>query len=207
MVATAKNTFYIDENGSLWGCGNNANGELGVGDQNFRTQFVKIVNGNVASVSTREYNTFFIKEDGSLWGMGSNSDGQLGTGSFGGSSRAFPMKIVDHGVIDIANGSYHTLFVKSDGSLWGMEKIIWVNLASEITTASHPRFNYGCQCICCGNWKSWFTCTQRRNTLVLGDNYQGRLGDGSDTKRNLPVRVVDQNVTSSVIMLISIFKN
>ena len=58
----------------------------------FRTQFVKIVNGNVASVSTREYNTFFIKEDGSLWGMGSNSDGQLGTGSFGGSSRAFPMK-------------------------------------------------------------------------------------------------------------------
>ena len=72
---------------------------------------MKIVNGNVASVCTREYNTFFIKEDGSLWGMGWNSDGQLGTGSFGGSSRAFPMKIVDHGVIDIANGSYHTLFV------------------------------------------------------------------------------------------------
>ena len=198
VVATAKNTFYIDENGSLWGCGNNGNGELGVGDQNFRTQFVKIVNGNVASVSTREYNTFFIKEDGSLWGMGSNSDGQLGTGSFGGSSRAFPMKIVDHGVIDTAVGTAHTLFVKSDGSLWGMGK----NHMGQLGIGNYDRqsspvliMDANVSAVGTGNHSSY--ALKKDGTLwSWGDNHQGRLGDGSDTKRNLPVRVVDQNVTS-----------
>ena len=37
-------------------------------------------------------------------------------------------------------GSYHTLFVKYDGSLWGMGKNHTGNWELEITTASHPRF-------------------------------------------------------------------
>ena len=80
VVASWERTFYIDENGSLWGVGTNWWGSLGNGDSTFRSQFEKVVSGQVASVGTRDNHAYFIKEDGSLWGMGLNNNGQLGIG-------------------------------------------------------------------------------------------------------------------------------
>jgi hypothetical protein len=51
--------------------------------------------------------------------MGNNSEGQLGDGS----TNLYvnqPEKIVASGVVAIAAGGNHSLFIKTDGSLWGM---------------------------------------------------------------------------------------
>jgi len=64
----------------------------------------------------------FIKSDGSLWAMGDNTYGQLGDGIY----KEYdpytnqPEEIVASNVLAIAAGENHSLFVKSDGSLWGM---------------------------------------------------------------------------------------
>jgi len=66
--------------------------------------------------------SLFLKADGSLWAMGDNEEGQLGDGTYVafppfGTNR--PEMIVASGVTAIAAGSFHSLFLKSDGSLLG----------------------------------------------------------------------------------------
>jgi hypothetical protein len=50
--------------------------------------------------------------------MGQNNYGQLGDGTLNNAN--LPEQIVPSGVTAIATGEYHSLFLKSDGSLWAM---------------------------------------------------------------------------------------
>ena len=197
VVASWERTFYIDENGSLWGVGTNWWGSLGNGDSTFRSQFEKVVSRQVASVGTRDNHSCFIKEDGSLWGMGYNNNGQLGIGFLGG-SRSTPVVILDRGVIDIAVGWEHTIFLKHDGSLWGMGR----NNNGQLGIGNYDRQSSPVliidanvtQIACSG--ESSYALKKDGSLWSWGHNGSGRLGDGTSTKRNLPVKVVDENVTS-----------
>ena len=65
----------------------------------------------------------FIDENGSLWGTGYNSNGQIGNG--GTDTLLSPVKIVDGNlsrvsVIQVSSGYRHTVFLKSDGTVWAM---------------------------------------------------------------------------------------
>ena len=50
--------------------------------------------------------------------MGSNSNGQLGDGTT--TDRMSSVQIESSGVTSVTAGGNHSLFIKSDGSLWGM---------------------------------------------------------------------------------------
>jgi hypothetical protein len=50
--------------------------------------------------------------------MGENGFGQLGDGTF--NSRIVPVQIVASNVVAVAARAWFSLFIKSDGSLWGM---------------------------------------------------------------------------------------
>ena len=50
--------------------------------------------------------------------MGKNVYGGLGDGS--NTNRNVPIQILSSGVTEIAAGEHHSLFVKTDGSLWAM---------------------------------------------------------------------------------------
>lgn len=82
--------FYIDEEGVLWGCGNNNCGQLGIGKQ---TTYMDTTDGstsidepqkiaeNVVHVDTSNFTgdfTIFLTEDGKLYGMGANRNGIMG---------------------------------------------------------------------------------------------------------------------------------
>lgn len=82
-------TMYgIKIDGTLWACGYNTNGDLGLGDTNHKSIPVQI-----GTLNNWKYvnNGLAIKTDGTLWGWGVNSSGRLGLGDT--TSRSSPVQV------------------------------------------------------------------------------------------------------------------
>ena len=85
---TALNTFFIKNDGTIWGCGSNVNQQLASGSAASKTtpvqitnlslgKFIKIdVTGNTSYISV-----IAMTEDGKVYTWGSNTHGQCGTGN------------------------------------------------------------------------------------------------------------------------------
>jgi alpha-tubulin suppressor-like RCC1 family protein len=75
-------TIAIKSDGSMYGCGYNSTGQLGVGDFENRHALTKIEMGtDWFSVGASIYHTLAVKIDGTLWAWGENRNGLLGDGS------------------------------------------------------------------------------------------------------------------------------
>ena len=124
---------------------------MGDGTYNQTNLPEQIVASNVTAIAAGVYHSLFLKSDGSLWAMGYNGYGQLGDGSIDGGNynTNLPEQIVASNVTAIAAGYKHSLFLKSNGSLWAM-----------------------------------------------GYNASGQLGDGTDNNTNRPKQIVASNVTA-----------
>ena len=85
------------------------------------------------AIAAGQQHSLFLETNGSLWAVGYNYDGELGDGFFA-TRYPFatnkPEQIVSANVTVTAAGSHHSLFIKSDGSLWAMGQTI---LASWVT--------------------------------------------------------------------------
>jgi len=113
VVSAGQNsTFVIKKDGSLWGCGANGFGQLGLGHEEVVAAFTKVLDG-VSSVSAAEYHTVAVKRDGTLWGFGDGGDRRLPSGK----DSLMPAQILED-VKTAAAGTYYTAAVKTDGSLW-----------------------------------------------------------------------------------------
>ena len=75
-------SLILKNDGTLWGCGYNGYGQLGLGNTNSRTTFTQITTNvdNIKSVYCGGYHTLILKNDGTLWSTGYNNYGQLGLG-------------------------------------------------------------------------------------------------------------------------------
>jgi alpha-tubulin suppressor-like RCC1 family protein len=122
VAAGDQHSLLIKSDGSLWGMGNDSSGALGDGGSSWTNRPEKIVPSGVTAVAAAWFHSLFVKSDGSLWAMGDNYYGQLGTPNVStGNALSFtnrPVLIVSNGVTAVAAGWYHSLFIKSDGSLW-----------------------------------------------------------------------------------------
>lgn len=106
---------------SVWGMGDNLTGDLGDSSNTTRYSPIEILTSGGRSISAGFGFSLLIKSDGSLWATGSDLNGQLGDGNSGQFAVSYVFeKIVSSNVTAIAAGGGHSLFIKSDGSLWGM---------------------------------------------------------------------------------------
>jgi alpha-tubulin suppressor-like RCC1 family protein len=125
IAAGGSHSLFLKSDGSLWAMGNDYYGQLGDGTSgyfNVNSRPEQIVASNVTAIAAGALHSLFLKSDGSLWAMGANSSGQLGDGTYGGyyACTNIPELIVSSNVTAIAAGGSHSLFLKSDGSLWAM---------------------------------------------------------------------------------------
>ncbi len=87
----ASNVFIIKIDGTVWGCGLNRYGQLGIGTYEHKNVFTQVKDEsgtnyltNVKQIAIGDGHTLFLKNDGTVWSCGSNGYGELGLG--GGSS-------------------------------------------------------------------------------------------------------------------------
>ena len=81
--STYKSLFVLKNDGTLWSCGWNKYGQLGLGDttdKNTLTQVTININNDVEQVYTNGICSFIIKSDGSLWSCGKLDDYSRGMG-------------------------------------------------------------------------------------------------------------------------------
>ena len=191
-------SLFVKTDGTLWAAGNNSYGELGNGTTNDSTSPV-FVTSNVVSVATggsyHEGHSLFVKNDGTLWAMGNNSYGQLGIGNQ--MSTNLPVYVTNN-VVAVAAGvgynSDYSLFVKADGTLWGMGENYFGQLGNGNTSATSKPVKVATNVVtlAAGGGHSLFVKVD--GTLwAMGANGSGQLGIGTNNS-TLPLLVTNNVV-------------
>jgi alpha-tubulin suppressor-like RCC1 family protein len=126
QVSINNHTAAIKTDGTLWTWGQNNSGELGVNDAINRltpvTTFAGGTNWKQAACGGF-FQTAAIKTDGTLWTWGINSFGILGNNkniNIDGLYTSTPVTTFAGGTNwkQVACGSFHTVAIKTDGTLW-----------------------------------------------------------------------------------------
>jgi alpha-tubulin suppressor-like RCC1 family protein len=186
-------TMAIKSDGTLWGWGANNYGQLGDGTTVNRNAPVQIGNDtHWKKVYAKFIHTMAIKEDGTLWGWGYNRFGALGNGT--NSDKHIPTQEPSRSTnwTDVATGYYHSVAIKSDGTLWAsgrnnygqlgdntlVDKHVFVPIAAAVTDWSD---------VAAGIYHS-AAIRQDGSLWAWGRNNYGQIGDGTVTDKQIPTQ-------------------
>jgi alpha-tubulin suppressor-like RCC1 family protein len=191
VTAGAGRCFAIKTNGTLWAWGNNVGiGNLGNGNTSNYSSPIQI--GSLTTwkqISSFYDNQHAIKTDGTLWGWGDNTYGWLGTGSrldrF-----SSPVQIgALTNWLQVSCGRYHTMAVKTDGTLWACGYNIYGQLGTGNTTYYSSPIQIGSLT----NWKQ-VVCGENYNMAIKNDGTlwgwgSGYIGVGTTTLVSSPIQI------------------
>jgi alpha-tubulin suppressor-like RCC1 family protein len=193
--------------GTLWACGKNSAGQLGNGMVTNASTPVQVGTLNTwAKVANGYASSFAIKKDGTLWSWGDNTAGQLGLGDT--TSRSSPTQLgtATWSAVDTSTdgaGTYFTVAVKTDGTLWAWGFNSDGELGIGMTSAA---INSPVQVGTLTNWKSvacgYYHTTALKTDGTLwawGKNTSGQLGTGDTLNYSSPVQVGLQTSWKSVV--------
>jgi alpha-tubulin suppressor-like RCC1 family protein len=205
IAAGGAHSLFLKTNGSLWAMGYNAYGQLGDGTYMNANRPKQIVASNVVAIAAGAFHSLFLKSDGSLWAMGYNINGQLGVGTysrgppFDHSGISRPRQIVGSNITAIAAGGYHSLFIKSDGSLWVTGDNSYGQLGDDGNGVGTSRPKQvvakGVTAIAAGEHFSLFLKADG-SLWGMGDNYYGQLGESDNNSTNRPTQTMASGITA-----------
>lgn len=194
VIFNGLSTYAIKSDSSLWAWGQNAYGELGVGNTTEQHSPVKVLD-NVTTITTNEFSTFAVKKDNSLWAWGYNDAGQLGTGDT--VSRNSPVKIMDS-VSTIVADDYSAFAVKRDGTLWAWGRNASGQLGTGDTTSRHNPVKVMDNVATITTDNSSTFAVKKDGTLwAWGKNY-GQLGTGDNADYHNPIKIMDNVATITI---------
>lgn len=127
VSAGREHTLFLRTDGSLWGTGNSAYGQVPAAQNVFEVTAPVLISNNVVAMAAGWWHTLFVTADGKLYTMGRNNSGQLGDGST--TNRTTPVLIAND-VAAVGAGANNSYFIRKDGSLWGMGEGSWSQLGN-----------------------------------------------------------------------------
>jgi len=201
IAAGADHILGLKYDGTVWGIGQNNNGQLGNFSLNNQTNWVSAmvqtnaVLTNVIAVAAGDSNSFALKTDGTVWAWGQNGGGQLGDGSTTQWSNA--VQVVDlTNATAVAAGAWHTLALLAGGTVraWGLNTVGQLgdgNNTSQLTNVAVLNLT-NATAIAAG--QSFSLALSNGFVWAWGDNSSGTLGDGTLVDR--PTNVLVANLTN-----------
>ncbi len=192
ISAGAEHSMAIKTNGTLWAWGRNSEAQLGDGTNNNSNIPIQIgTDNNWVAVSTGSEHTLALKSNGTIWSWGGNTYGQCGNAPPP-NSVATPLQIGN--ATDwqsITAGSYHSMAIKTDGTIWA-----WgLNISGQLGDGTNTDRITPTQIDLSTDWNQvtagWNHTLAIKNNGTLwawGANNAGQLGDGSNINKNTPTQ-------------------
>ncbi|MCK5160281.1 MAG: hypothetical protein KAQ99_01780 [Candidatus Aureabacteria bacterium] len=126
-----KHSLVLKSDKTVWGWGGNSSCQLGIGDavEDSVLPVQTDVLEDIITVNTGHHHGLALKSDGTVWAWGLNDCGQIGIGPDTPEEMLTPVQVPGLSeIIDIAGGGYHSLAVKSDGTVWAWGWNSWDQL-------------------------------------------------------------------------------
>ncbi len=183
----------LKNNGDVYGCGRNANNEIGLGNTTADQKVPVLISGvkQVKQIGTSAYHSMAIKQDGSFWGWGYNGYGHVGTGSAIPSKITLPTEITAiTSVYQMTGGYRHTLIQKNDGTIYTVGNNHKGQLGNGLTADANTlipvkvelnlsRLNPPVSNLAQGSYLHHLIIKPDGTVIGWGDNQYGQLGDGT----------------------------
>jgi len=191
VAAGESHTLAVKTNGTLWTWGGNFDGQLGDGTTTSRASPAQVgTSTNWLTVAAGGSSSFGLMTDGTLWAWGDNTSGKLGIDSIFALMRTVPTRVgTDADWASVSGGWFHTMAVKTNGTLWGWGS----NSNGQLGTTPGPSPSQ------IGNETDWASVAAgSRFTVAIkasgtfwawGQNTNGQLGDGTTTNRPAPTQI------------------
>lgn len=172
---------------TLWVWGGNATGQLGNGV--YYPIYTPVHLSSIDSVTQAaggKFHSLVLKDDGTVWAWGFNTDGQVG--AIGAKLEQTTPIQVDFlaNVTAIAAGGYHSVALRSDGTVWAWGDNYYGQVGDGSTynrpTPTQVSGLSGVIAVAAG---SYYTLAVKSDGTVWawGQNSDGQLGDGTTTHR------------------------
>ena len=200
-------TFLVKNDGTLWSCGYNEYGQLGLGqtDMDKYTTFTQVPNmNNIKKILINDCWVYILKNDNSLWSCGYNAYGQLGIGSSNKAISTFTKAADD--VKYVSNvGLGHTFILKNDGTVWacGINNKGQLGLGDTTNRNTFTQVNIdNVKKIITGHGNLFTFILKNDGTLwACGENVSGQLGLGDTTNRSTFTQVNIDNVKEIEVII------
>ena len=184
----------IQADGGLWTWGRGQSGEIGNGQLNFRLETpVSVDAGPWSSVFAHHYHNVALRSDGSLWTWGNNVQGEAGLGAGAPETILAPTRVGTRTDWETAAaGEFHTLALRSDGSLWawGENSSGQLGLGDVALRTAPVRVGTATDWSAIATGGGHSLARKSDGSLwAWGHNLSGQLGLGDDSDRQLPTRV------------------
>ena len=203
-------SYFLKSDGTVWVCGVNISGNLGLASNfgNIISEPTQIPGlSGIKAISAGNIHTLFLKNDGTVWTCGKNLYGQMGIQNNSG-RQLTPVQINGlSNVTAISAGYYHSLFLKSDGTVWAcggnfygqMGTLLSFPISPSNTTSTPVQvfFPWPAIAISAGFWNS--VILKNDSTVhISGFNGNGELGLGDVKDRNYPVKINGLNSIKAI---------
>lgn len=156
----------------------------------------------VVAVSAGEFHSLALKSNGSMLAWGGDDNGQLGDDSLSTASKPTPVPVSGAtGIVAISAGFYHSLALKSDGTVlaWGSDEYGQIGDNSTLADKREPSDVEGLTNIVAISAGAYHSLALKSDGTVLawGGDLFGQLGDDTTLKQQ-PTPVAVANLSQIV---------